>query len=246
MKYTQFFVMEIGKGCNLAEKHEKCPSGYPGRWANVNTDHSLTVDVMVGLAHDAHASGFRGNIAFHYYNEPTLDWGHLMNVIRRIKKAIPGQKFTLWTNGTLLEPTDELREFDQIWVSNYDGVDYCWLNNYVDRVTILGGGLDQRLTILDEQNQTRCFRPFNELVIDYHGNGRLCCMDWRGQYQLGNVFTDGFAEIVRRYQDARKLVANPGVWFPKVCRFCVSRQNHIANLVPAVGELTRKDEPWKD
>ncbi len=248
MKYTQFLTFEICKDCNLAAEHKRCPSADPRRWESTEGSIRLTDEAILGCAVDAYRNhGFRGNIAWHYYNEPMLQWDRIRPLITAIMGHAPQARFTLWTNGTLLtRETPGLDLLDQIWVSNYQQRDWSWLRDRVPRVVILDGRLDGRLGKLSTPSETPCLRPFNELVIDHYGNGRLCCMDWRGQAKLGNVFGDGFGIVVKNYRELRAMVAtqpwSPAV--PDVCRYCIGRQSHIADLVPSVQGLTNQDRPW--
>lgn len=253
MKYTQFLVFEICRDCNLAAQHEACPSAREARWSNVNTSTGpLDDETIISCATRAYQEfGFAGHVAFHYYNEPMLQWDRIRSLITAIIGQAPQARFTLWTNGTLLnEQTPGLDLLDQIWVTNYQGRDFGWLRDRVARVAVFGPHLDGRLHQLDQPNESPCLRPFNELIIDYHGNGRLCCMDWQGKCQLGNVFVDravdGFEDVVGLYRFWRGALARQP-WIPQapdVCRYCIGRQNHIADLVPSVQEITNREKPW--
>jgi MoaA/NifB/PqqE/SkfB family radical SAM enzyme len=41
----------------------------------------------------------------------------------------------------------------------------------------------------------RCAKPFRELAIRWDGSVAVCCNDWRGIYQCGNVIEDGLDEV---------------------------------------------------
>ncbi len=250
MKYTQFLVFEICRKCNLADQHQKCPSGTPNRYGELDVSKAMSDPEIVDCAVQAYDSlGFTGNIAWHYYNEPMLAWHRIQTLMQAIwnktKKGDP--KFTLWTNGTLLTPeTPGLDQLDQVWISNYQGRDWAWLRDIVPRVVVMGGELDNRREPLESPNNSRCLRPYNELVIDHYGNGHLCCMDWRGSCALGNVRTDGFESVVDEFQFFRKVISQHPMacGTPDVCYYCRGRQNHIADLVPAVQAITQNDSPW--
>jgi len=248
VKYTQFLVFEIGRQCNLADHHQRCPSGTPDRYGELDTSRALTDDVIVAAARLAYNQmGFRGNIAWHYYNEPMLQWGRIRGLIGKIREVAKRAKFTLWTNGTLLiEETEGLDLLHQIWVTNYQRKELSWLQSIAPRVVIMDGYLDDRRLPLAEPITNRCLRPYSELIIDHYGNGHLCCMDWRGECRLGNVHTDGFAYVVERFQEAREQVARQPMAedAPSVCSHCRGHANHIAPLVGSVQKLTIKDQPW--
>ena len=250
MKYTQFLVFEICRDCNLADQHQKCPSGTPDRYGDLDTTTPMTDAEIVECAGQAYKSlGFRGNIAWHYYNEPMLAWDRILRLMPAIREQTKRAKFTLWTNGTLLSPeTPGLDQLDQIWISNYQNRDWTWLREIVPRVTVLGPHLDNRREPLATPNNNRCLRPYNELVIDHYGNGHLCCMDWRGSCILGNVRGDGFDVVVDQFTIVREAVAQQPMMHdcaPAACLRCIGHQAHIGDLVPTVQALTQKDKPWE-
>jgi MoaA/NifB/PqqE/SkfB family radical SAM enzyme len=41
----------------------------------------------------------------------------------------------------------------------------------------------------------RCAKPFRELSVRWDGNVAVCCNDWRGIYQCGNVYKDSVATV---------------------------------------------------
>lgn len=47
----------------------------------------------------------------------------------------------------------------------------------------------------DKGEGKRCAKPFRELSIRWDGSVAVCCNDWRGLYQCGNVVTDGLDEV---------------------------------------------------
>lgn len=68
----------------------------------------------------------------------------------------------------------------------------------------------------DKAKGKRCAKPFRELSIRYDGQVALCCNDWRGTYDCGNVLTEGnlgslwdggqfYAARARLYQGDREF-----------------------------------------
>jgi len=46
-----------------------------------------------------------------------------------------------------------------------------------------------------KQAGKRCHRPFREMSIRWDGNVAICCNDWRGEFKVGNVVTDGLESV---------------------------------------------------
>lgn len=251
MRYTQFVSFEICRECNFSRRHDnKCPSRSLDRYGDLDESEPLGDNsILVSIAFLYGHLGFTGHIAWHFYNEPTMAWNRMIALMRRVKSRVSRAKFTLWTNGSRLHPDmdiDGLKLFSDVWISNYESRDFEWVREHVDRLVIFGGQLDGRMTPLRREIISPCLRPYNELVIDYYGNGHLCCMDWQGSAKLGNVRTDGFESVVQAFVATRERVGKaPMDDPPEVCKTCAGQQHHIADLVPSVQALTEADQPWK-
>ncbi len=260
MKYTQFLVFETGRECNLAHHHEACPSGTADRYGNLDTSKPITDEEIEDCAFEAYKThGFQGNIAWHYYNEPMLQWDRIQGLMIQIGRRVPDVKFTLWTNGTLLtQETPGLHFLDQIWISNYQHRTWDWLEfadpKIVNRVVVMPGHLDGRRKRAGVVSREQCLRPYSELIIDHYGNGHLCCMDWKGECPLGNIRKPwSFRDVVETFQYERWFAAQGPVADgdrrsplpPRVCESCPGHTSHIADLVPPVQQTTLEDEPWK-
>jgi MoaA/NifB/PqqE/SkfB family radical SAM enzyme len=48
---------------------------------------------------------------------------------------------------------------------------------------------------LEEPMEARCAKPFRELSVRWDGSVAVCCNDWRGVYQCGNVVRDGLDAV---------------------------------------------------
>lgn len=245
LSLTQFLVFEICRACNLCQKHSAhCPSADQDRYGRLDTSNELTDEVIVQSIREARQMGFRGEIAWHYYNEPMLAWDRLRPLMATIRQQWPDQRFALWTNGTSF-PADlsELAIFDDVWVSNYENKPWSTiLGPHVKRLHVLNGQLDGRKRPAERASDASCLRPYNELIIDHYGNGHLCCADWRGEVWLGNVFRDGFAAVAAQYLGVRDTVRQKPLPSnaPAACRLCRVRQSHVGDLVTDVAEATRQ------
>ena len=167
MKYQQLLVFEITRGCNLAGEHAgRCPISDPARWKNLDTSRPMTDDLICQCARIAYQElGFCGCVAWHYYNEPTLDLPRLTRLQERIRGESPQAKFYLFTNGVGL-PTDlaELRKTDYIWITNYFHRDWYWLTNEHPGARVQPyTGLDNRLRMPSSEQQA--------MLAAVHGTG---------------------------------------------------------------------------
>ena len=219
--YTQILSHELGSGCNLSKQHNLCPASRPDRYELLDTTRELDDDIILNNLKIGYGLGFRGYAAFHFYNEPTLQWNRLVGLVLKMKSQIHQSRALLWTNGTQLEPgkMEELKLFDMMVVSNYFQRDLAFLYKTGVRLWIQRGRLDKRMSKLDRPNGIKCYRPFNELIIDNFGNGHLCCADYRGEISLGNVFDIGYRQIIKNYLKLRNQVAFVGP-SPELCRRC--------------------------
>lgn len=246
MRYTQFLVFEISNACNLAGLHSPaCPASHPERWLNLQPRPAITDELILRCCEEAYAMGFRGLIAWHYYCEPMLEWDRLRPLMKSIRGANPHARFCLWTNGTLF-PGDlaGLDLFETIYISDYTRGNYQRIRDVVSDVRIQPATLDGRAAGRRRLGLDRCLRPFNEFVIDHYGNGRLCCIDWMADVQLGNVW-DGFRPVFERFCGVRDSVMRTPMaeTAPDVCRQCASRQAVVGqlalDLVPEIKEYVQ-------
>jgi hypothetical protein len=251
VRYTQFLIFELGSKCNLAEEHRgRCPSADADRYGALDTSRPLTDDQIVQTARKANRLGFTGEIGFHYYNEPTLQWDRMQELLRRIRLIVPNQAFVLWTNGTnlhrLRQPSSDPQiRFSHIVISNYFKKDWTWVAQYCDRLQIGDGLLDGRRMPIRQPTNVPCLRPFNEFIVDNFGNVHLCCADWRGTSILGNLHDDSFAKTVARFQKVRlalcRSTANhPGdpAHIPAICARCRIKQSGVGLFVPEITHRT--------
>ncbi|MCK5439188.1 MAG: SPASM domain-containing protein, partial [Gemmatimonadetes bacterium] len=95
--------------------------------------------------------------------------------------------------------------------------------------------LDSRLDITGPEHTGPCARPFVEFTIDCYGNVKLCCFDWQGLGSLGNVYTHGLDELVKKWQQIRRDICGEKMTdgAPAVCRTC--RKRHAA-VLPMLGK----------
>jgi hypothetical protein len=232
MNLTQCLIFEIGRACNLGAVHKKCPNLHPERFTRLDTSRELDDDTIVACARAAYWShGFTGVVGWHYYCEPTLWMPRILALMDRITAAAPQARFILWTNGTRPQPPEVLRRFTLIRQTDYSR-------------DPTGSGLDDRLLRCTMHGDAPCAVPYTEFILDCYGNHHPCCYDWRGEGSLGNVFCDGFDELMGRWKvfcaavRGRRMTEEA----PAVCRSCGFRRQWIHRLVP---EVVERAEAWR-
>lgn len=244
MHLTQFLTLEVCRDCNLACQHPACPSNDPRRFRDLPQPQELTKDIIVAIIDRMYQHhGFRGMVAFHYYNEPLLAKDTLFAVIAESRIRVPASRFLLWTNGTLITPANaqELLRFDRVYVTNYDNSDYSYLNKIHPDVTISPARFDRRLQLGTQVRYDRCVRPFTEFNIDYYGNVHICCADWVGAASPGNIFIHPLPTLITKFQKIREQLSGATMTAdaPAACLTCDFRLNEIASFLPEINAAAR-------
>ena len=222
----QMLIFEINSGCNLATAHAgKCPISDPHRWDNLDATRPLTDDVICQSVHTAYNKlGFRGYVAWHFYNEPCSNWPRLRALMQRIKMETPQARFYVFTNGELLpHDREQIEIIDALWISNYCGQDWSDVTAWHPQIVVHHKPpLDDRLVIRPDQSRRRCLRPFTEIVCDYYGNFHICCFDWQGKVKLPNIWDVGYEAAVAEYVKIQNVLShNPmSADAPAFCRVC--------------------------
>ncbi len=103
------------------------------------------------------------------------------------------------------------------------------LKSYYGNILIANNiELDDRLSIYQNPYRTSsvvCPRVFFEFPIDYYGNVRLCCFDWKNTFPIGNIIEKSLKEVFLShiYQELlhnhQEGLSKP---YPEVCGYCVN------------------------
>lgn len=237
----QMVSVELGVGCNMAAEHPQCPNSLGvSRYKAMSSAPLLTDAEIVALYQEFGQLGFGGWVNFSFYNEPLLQVNRLLALIPQIRCVLPDAPFMLITNGTLL-PTDvtPLRVFRGIWVTDYGDRwtpnphrlselkqmlgDGTWQRHARPfGVFVSQGKLDRRLKGPGKDRRDRpCVLPFKDLAFDAFGGAHLCCIDWRGDVELGNA-RDGIAPLLERWESVVKTIAGERMTedAPPTCVHC--------------------------
>jgi hypothetical protein len=177
--------------------------------------------------------GFRGLIAWHYYNEPMLQATRIFNLMEQIRKEFPDSRFLLWTNCTICPKDSRVGLFEKVYCTDYlnEGADKLykyfegvgWFG-YKGKETVLD---DRLVTSLGEVSFVRCLRPFVDLIIDNYGTVPLCCFDWQNTVKVGNIWENSLEEILEAREIIRKKICGKEMLkdAPERCLRCQCREN---------------------
>jgi len=198
--YTKRIMFELSNICNYSMIHLKCP-------INLMRDNPtiLPSKIFYGCIDSLKKHEFKGEIAFHNYNEPLID-PRLFKFIEYIKKALPKNEIYICTNGFYLTQTmaDELVEagVTAFHVSVYFQKElkrFSKINFKVPFKLTPTDLLDNIISIYNgkELNLNKpCSAPFDEVIISRDGDVSLCCLDWKRVYTFGNLKDQALDQIV--------------------------------------------------
>jgi hypothetical protein len=234
--------LELSPYCNLCKEHIWCPNSIRDKTGELVSDKRF-----IEIIQDATENlGFKGWVSFHFFNEPLLSKDRIQYIIENSQY----KRFQLWTNGLLfdrvnLEETDKLvRMFEWIWISDYKGGDVEFFSGLEKRnpgVKILGmsfqmGGWDDRKHIYEHkvvEGPVHCVRPLCELPINFRGDVQLCCQDWAGSYEIGNIKNSLLSDILIGSDYERLLVdlQSSTENVPEVCKRCRNRVDSTGGML---------------
>ena len=205
--WPQLLIFEITDKCNRAKEHTRCPSGDADRYGTLDTSRPLDDLIIFDCIEYAYAHGFIGSIGYHFYNEPLLAWPRTRLLITRIRDSFPDSKHILWTNGDAIHQPGQSGKIDPAELSVFNA---CWISNYAN-------------------TNWDFLRAHIQLVIDFFGNGHLCCRDWQGTVHIGNIFTDGFPAVVANQFRLRDVISQDPLpsSAPDICRSCTIRSGSL-------------------
>jgi len=194
---TKRVTFELSNRCPYASEHKLCPLHLQHRGEPV----TLPAKVVLGVMDSLVQRGWKGLIGFHNYSKPTSD-PRLFWFIREAHER--GFGVLIWSNGWNMSQIllDELvaQGVTEFHLSAYG--DEERLSKLVASVPITidpGFPLDGRLHLYEfPENDLRilCHAPLREMVVTCKGQIALCCLDWRGDHAMGNLYLQSFDEIL--------------------------------------------------
>lgn len=228
LENVKYLSQEISSGCNMREIHPLCPIHGIDIYALMDKRKKMEDEVILDNIKISYENGFNGFLNWFFYNEPLLEIDRLERISKGVYKINPNAKNVLWTNGSLIgnhvDP-DRLSIFTHVFISNYAKKRWSELKSKHPNVTLLSGKLDNRMTSGPE-NHSGCRNMNGEIIIDFYGNWRMCCIDFYGTSVKMNVHTDGFQSIIDEWRRLSNLVAQTPQpdSVPKICGYCRSKK----------------------
>jgi len=232
LSFLETINFEINDECNLTNVHKRCPRN-ADRWKKLGRERPTSDEEFINFVKYCIDAEFGRRISPWYYNEPLSTPGRLTSLM----DALPECKFNLWTNGTLLKGNEGiLRRMDWIMVTRYKETDIKTLGslmedsryNIVSKRGILDDRINEDIEPHFKDKRTHC--PKNtgsDIHIDYYGNLHICCMDWRGEIEIGNIQDDSPETLINKWNELRlgldyswneKTFAD----IPHVCQLCTA------------------------
>ncbi len=227
MEYLQMVNIELGDKCNLTHHHPECPSNA------IRSGKELTDELILGFVDKIYEKGFRGYIAWHFYNEPLLQEKRMFKLMEIIRSNFPKSRFLLWTNCTIVPEDDRVKMFEQVYCTDY-------LNVGMDRLyscykLAKNFWYKGKNIILDDRYQTlflmkhydRCLRPLVEFIVDNYGEVHFCCYDWNNKIKIGNIWVDSLDSILEERGRRLKQVCGKRMTedAPERCLRCHHRES---------------------
>jgi hypothetical protein len=223
LHFLKYLSFEINDECQLTNIHKGCP-----RNARKLIGKPLETSEIISFLHHCLRRDFRGMVNFHYYNEPLMSKKRMMEVMA----AVPYANYSLWTNGFNLTAADAplINLFSDVMVTIYPGVNIYNLNALsvaCRNMRFQQGNLDNRILQIEGKEIKKCDRPNWELIVDYCGQGHVCCGDWKSEMYIGDI-RDGHDRFLARWDLWRKQLLNKE--FPEICKVCYARAPETSRL----------------
>ena len=227
--------IETNSACN--RKCQYCPNA-----RHVRPPGKLSDDLFFKIVKDLKNMDFCGDLGFSFFNEPLLD-KRLPELMDYAKKSIPRLRLYLNTNGDYLTL--------ELWMQmRKAGLEYANITLYdadasgkvkeilkslpeKERDAINAHTLDLEAlcnragsVTLPEAKELPlnryCSRPFYQLCLDYQGKAVLCCNDYFGDVEIGDIRRSSVDEIWKRkvFAHYRKKLLGDCRTGLKVCDTC--------------------------
>lgn len=220
---TEVAIM-ISNLCNYACIHKKCPASL------VVDKEIMSMEKIKRILSELKSIEFKGTVCFHIYNEPMND-PRLFSILEYIKKEDPDISTEIYTNGYYLNQTmcNELEDglADILIATGYGIQEYERLINLRVNIPfyVLYGYLDDRLENYDSNDNDEvgcCYSLIRQVPIYVNGDLGLCCLDYRHDTELGNVFEQGLITVLngdKAYKFQKSLLEGKRDCYP-LCKKC--------------------------
>ena len=112
---TQLIIFELGSQCNLGNIHKECPNAT----RKATGLYELTDEIIAQCITDAYTKlNFTGLVGWHFHNEPMIQYERMFSLMEKN----PVARYVLWTNGTIQPDDGRINLFEQVYCTDYTGV----------------------------------------------------------------------------------------------------------------------------
>lgn len=191
--------------------------------------------VWYKIINDLTDINYAGRISPFFYGEPLLD-KRLPDLVEYARRKCPYSHIRINSNGDFLDEAILVKLIssgtDSFLVTNYE-------NNYNEKLEYLAdkystylqvrraddfrksnvGGMDQTVNPIVKRP---CYRPSEQLVVNWRGDVLLCCGDYYAKHKFGNVMDNNIVEIwfSPELQNYRKILLAGDRQMVDICRQC--------------------------
>jgi len=226
--FPQQVFLEVGAECNRA-------CGYCPNSSHPQAPAEMSADVFLAALYSLRALKYRGLVAYHFFNEPTLR-SDLAGLVAATKSLVPWCHPVLFTNGDKLDlalasalvraglercTVSRHRPYSDEWDARVEGVRATH-----PRVFKVAGLDPAGLSSIGGHSRSRkaqvrrCMAQTRALLVAHNGDVLLCCCDYRRQHVFGNVLRQTISEVWAGGLSAAARQLRSGVRPYPVCRAC--------------------------
>jgi len=199
-------LVETYSGCNRS-----CSFCFQSEDFSERKNGRMPLASIYKIVDELKVLNYAGRISFHFFGEPLLD-KRLPKIVDYTRKSLPFCQIRFSTNGDYLTE-DKLLELisagmDVLTVTNYETISnkklellskkykkYIIYRNLLDTSKEIRSRSDMRMHDVNHKAMLPCYRPKNQLVINWEGDSVLCCNDFYKKYSFGNVKNDTIENI---------------------------------------------------
>ncbi|WP_127718489.1 aminotransferase class I/II-fold pyridoxal phosphate-dependent enzyme [Halobacteriovorax sp. HLS] len=201
--------IEINSNCNLACSY--CPNSIDGYSSSREMDLELYTKLLLQLKE----KGYKGKLAFDFYNEP-MDTPNFDRFVELAKKTLPSSFLSLYSNGTKILNKDRLvdiidKGICEIVITKHEAIKKLPIESFYDDLEL---SIKSKVSIRDYQNlvltnrsgslkvgekgdfsKHSCSVPSLMFTVTVDGDVLPCFEDAYRKHSLGNIKSDNVIDI---------------------------------------------------
>jgi 8-amino-3,8-dideoxy-alpha-D-manno-octulosonate transaminase len=206
--------------------------------------HEMPEDLFLSIVDQLAELGFHGRFSPHFFGEPLLD-PRLPRLMAEVRRRLPGARIVIYTNGDPLTPGKAQALLDagvSLFIVTFEhGESEAFrktraalpakvlrrrflVRHFTEDVkspynrggSVLGDRATLRLAV--------CHAPSSTLVIDAWGKLKLCCNDYYGREDWGDLTKSRLADLwaMPAFKQTRRELLR-GTFTKEICRVCVGK-----------------------